>query len=140
VKSIETLIKVHKSNLDEKRQELARLEGQKDEMLGYSKKMAAELQREAEFAATDPSVSMTFENYRRMINERQNNIFAAVSDIDKQITPIRFEISEIFNEIKKYELLLERKIAQQKSEELEIENKNLDEIARNNFLKAEEER
>lgn len=135
MKSIQTLIRLNKKELDDMRLQLAGLRNQKDEMLNYSRIMSEELAAEQEFAAASPEMSITFDSYRKKINERQKNIKYAVKEIDKQIEYMTDLIAQKFTEIKKYEIILEQKILAKKKKELELENKTLDEVAMTQFLK-----
>lgn len=134
MRSIETLIKIKKKELDEKRLEISSLETQKQEILSYSEQMAADLSAEEEFAARDPYAAMTFDSYRNKIKERQQNIKMTVKDIDRQANVINNEMSDIFTEMKKYEIILRKKIEEEKAEEKSKEEKALNEIALNNYL------
>jgi flagellar FliJ protein len=137
MKSIQTLIKLNKQKLDEKRRELAELSTQKDQLLEYSRLMHEELRIEMEFAAREPEMSMTFSGYKKMILGRQENITVAVRDLDKRSAILTDEISDIYSEVKKYEIVLQQKIAAEEKERKSKEEKNLNEIALNNFLKSE---
>ena len=134
MKSIEVLIKIKKKELDEKRLQISELETQKNQMLDYSEQMKVELKSEEEFASRDPYSSITFDSYRNKIKERQQNISVAVKDIKRQADIINHEMAEIFNEMKKYEIILERKLEEAKIEQKAKDEKALNEIAINNYL------
>jgi flagellar FliJ protein len=135
MKSIKTLIKLSKQQLDEKRRELAELEKQKEQLLEYSRLMADELRIEQEFAASTPEMSMTFDSYQKKIAEKQANITYAVGEIDKQTAVIADEISLLFSDMKKYEIVLQQKTLEEENERKAKETKMLDEIALGNYLK-----
>ena len=135
MKSIQTLIKINKQALDEKRQELVELEGQKEQLLQWKKKMKQELETETQFASKNPEMSMTFEYYRNLINGRQKNLAEALGDINGQIENITEQISEIFTEVKKYEIIEQQKLTKMLKEQKRKEVKALDEIALSNYLK-----
>jgi flagellar FliJ protein len=135
MKSIETLIKVSKQDLDEKRRELVELEGQKQKLEGWASSMASDLKREQEFAAANPEMSMTFDAYRKKINDHQRNIRIAMIDLNAQIGIMADKIAILFGEVKKYEILHQQKLLVIVKEQKAKESKALDEIAINNYLK-----
>ena len=123
MKSIETLIKINKQALDEKRQELVELEGQKDQLIEWQKKMDKELHKETEFAVKNPEVSMTFEQYRDMIQGRQSNLKSVLNDINGQIENVAEQITQLFGEVKKYEIVEQQKLAKILKEQKQKESK-----------------
>lgn len=139
MKSIETLIKVSKQELDTKRKELKEIEEQKQQLLKWQKEMDDELKREEKFAAENPHVSMTFDSYRQMVNKRQQNMQIALHDIANQIEAVTTQISQLFGEVKKYEIVQQQKLTQLLKEQKKKEAKALDEIALNNYLKEQSE-
>jgi hypothetical protein len=135
MKSIKTLIKLSKQQLDEKRRELVECEKNKEKLLEYSRLMKEELMVEAEFAAKSPELAITFDNYRKTILEKQGNIVLAVRDLDRQIAVIAEEIREVFGEIKRYEVFLQQKLLEEEKELKNKESKFLDAIATDNYLR-----
>jgi flagellar FliJ protein len=137
MKSIETLIKINKQALDEKRQELVELESQKEQLIQWQDKMKQEMDKESEFVSKNPEMSFTFGFYRELIKGRQANLKIALEDINTQIDSITEEITEIFGEMKKYEIVEQQKLRKILKEQKYKETKALDEIALNNYLKEQ---
>jgi len=137
MKSIETLIKVSKQELDVKRKELKEIEEQKQKLLKWQKDMNDELRREEQFAAQNPHMSMTFDSYRQKVNQMQLNMHVALQETDNQIESISLQISALFSEVKKYEIVHQQKLTQLLKEQRKKETKALDEIALNNYLKEQ---
>ncbi|MDA0781750.1 MAG: flagellar FliJ family protein [Rickettsiales bacterium] len=135
MKSIQTIIKVNKQALDEKRQELAELEGQKEQLINWQKKMKDELAKEFDFAVKNPEMSITFDYYRKLISRRQVNLQLALNDLNLQIENITLQIAELFGEVKKYEIIEQQKLAKILKEQKLRDSKALDEIAISNYLK-----
>jgi phage tail tube protein FII len=135
MKSIKTLIKLSKQQLDEQRRTLVEKQKQKEQLLEYSKMMADELKVEEEFAAKNPELSITFDSYRKSIMEKQFNIRMGVDDLDKQMIYITNKITELFGEVKRYEIVLEQQTLRELKERQDKENKILDEIGLNNYNK-----
>ncbi|PIR37130.1 MAG: hypothetical protein COV35_11085 [Alphaproteobacteria bacterium CG11_big_fil_rev_8_21_14_0_20_39_49] len=135
MKSIQTIIKVNKQALDEKRQELVELEGQKEQLINWQKKMKDELAKEFDFAVKNPEMSITFDYYRKLISRRQVNLKLALDDLNLQIENITLQIAELFGEVKKYEIIEQQKLAKILNEQKLRDSKALDEIAISNYLK-----
>ncbi|MDB2414643.1 flagellar FliJ family protein [Rickettsiales bacterium] len=128
MKSLETLIKLHDKELNDLRIELKRCEDNKNELTNYSQKMKEELEAELELVSKDPSLGQTFSSYRKVIDERQNNIEEALIDLDRKISSLNEDIGLLYIEIKKYDLLLQRKKLQEKKKLEKEEEKFIDEM------------
>lgn len=133
--SLETIIKLQKSELDKKRIDITELENQKDEVLAYYDKLHAELEKEKAYAAENPEFAMTFESFRQITTDRQNNIKYTVKSIDKEIQRLNAEIADLFGEMKKYEILLQKHILEEQRNEKKKEEIVLNEIAINRHIR-----
>ncbi len=134
MKSIETIIKINKRELDELRKQLVQREEEKEQLIHYHNKMEDELEQEHILSAKDPEMGIMFANYRKMIKGRQAVIVKSLKDLDQHITFIKSDIIVKFGEVKKYEILLASQLAAAKKVELLAEAKQLDEISMNNYL------
>lgn len=138
MKSLETLIKVHQQELDEKRQEITSLEEEKVQLKRWAAEMEKELQTEREFVAQNPHLAITYDRYRKTITQRQKNMRETLVDIDARLFMLREQLAQLFGEVKKYELILDRKRLEATKERQARETKTLDEIAMNQFLRQDD--
>jgi flagellar export protein FliJ len=135
MKSIETLIKINTSELDELRKVASGCEDEIDKLIFYNNKMEAELEMEHAFVTNNPQMGLMFTNYKTMIRQRQANIEEALRDIENRLEYLKEQIAMKFNDVKKYEILLSTKLEELRKKELADETKQLNEIAINNYLK-----
>ena len=137
MKSLNTLIKIHNSELDELRKQIVKCEEDKERLIYYNNKMEEELAVEHNLASKDPEMGIVFANYRRLIRDRQAVIAASLQDLSKQIEKLKDDITLKFGEVKKFEIILANKLLEETKQSRALETRQLDEIAVNNFLKAE---
>lgn len=140
MKSLKTLIKLYSKQLEEKRRLIAHYEEQKEKLLYYSSEMTRQMEKERQVFADDPMMAaMTFHNYSRQIDSRQETIKRSLYDLDAMIEGILAEISETYGEVKKYEVMLRQQIVVESEQLKNHEGKALDEIAIKQFVQHMEE-
>ena len=101
--AIDQLVRLHRWNLDEKRQKLADLERLRERLLGNIETIKIERQREKQLAAGSEITHITLPAFIRASLERQRKIEESVEEVDRSIAAARDEIAEAFQEFKKYE-------------------------------------
>ena len=134
MKSINKLIKIHSSELDELRKQTKNCEEEKEMILFYKNKMASELEIEYALVTQNPEIGITFSNYKKMLIERQETIKKSLLDIEKRLEYLKEQIAIKFGEVKKYEILLANQINEERKKQLSAEIMQMDEIAINNYL------
>ena len=101
--AIDQLVRLHRWNLDEKRQKLADLERLRERLMGNIASIESELQHEKEAAARSEVTSITLPAFIRSSLERQKKIEESIEEVDRSIAAARDEITVAFQEFKKYE-------------------------------------
>lgn len=129
MKSLHTLIRYKKQQLDELRRRLVVLESQKQQLLKRSADMSEELQQELELASGQPEMSAFFGDFAERIKRRQQEIAREVRKLDRQMDGLSEEIRLAFGEVKKYEIVRDRRKAEQQEEQNRKEGAALDEVA-----------
>lgn len=137
-KSLATLIKLHKRELDLLRRRLTNLEIQKNALIALSVKLAEELENEINLAASQVEMSNFFGNYADRIRDRQDTIRQEVLALNKQILAMQAEIAESFSELKKYEIALENRRRAEREEMARKETIQLDDLGIAQFIRKEE--
>jgi len=131
MKGIDTLIKLHKSTLDELRKRIGVLENQKQQLIELSKKLDDDLKNEMKIAAQRPEMGQFFAGFSKRIQERQKGIVGEVKKLDQQIVKLTDEAREAFGEVKKFEIA-KANIEKRKQKEIaRKETAALDEVASN---------
>jgi flagellar protein FliJ len=128
MKSRETLIRLKKFQVDEKRRKVAQIEG----MIAEFERMATDLEREIKVeqeraGITDPG-HFAYPTYAKAANQRRENLKRSADELKAQLNEAQAALQEAFEELKKVELLDERDQLRERSAENAREQSELDAI------------
>lgn len=129
LKSLTTLIKIAKQQLDSLRRDLANLEAEKQKLLEAIARLKEELQREIELSGQHPEMGAFFGGFAKRIREREDAFNASVQKLDALMNKLRERIREQFAEQKKYELAKEAREKEEKEVQDKAEVRDMDEVA-----------
>ena len=135
MKTLDTLIRLHKRTLDELRRNMVALENQKSQLQQAIVNMQKELDKEMALATKQPEMANFFGEFAKRIRNRQDNLRQEISALDVKITALNKEIFEAFTELKKYEVAKENAKQRMREEEKRKETLVLDEIAAQQYQK-----
>ncbi|OUR75774.1 hypothetical protein A9Q83_16745 [Alphaproteobacteria bacterium 46_93_T64] len=110
MKGMGTLIRVQKWKLDEKRRVISDMENLLASFRTQLDKLNHEQVREQEIAAKDPDAGFIYANYAEAAKLRRENLLNSIADSEKRIEVEREEMSEVFQELKKYEISEETRL------------------------------
>lgn len=132
-KYLSTLSRIQKFNIDEKRKILAELLLQKENLLKKIQNLAAEFEREKAFSAQNESPS--FGAYLKRYLKTKEALEQSLRELEVEIEKVKDQISVMYKEQKTYDIVDEnRKKAKQKEDD-DKEQKTLDEIGTNKYIK-----
>ncbi len=129
MKTLDTLIRLHKRKLDELRRNMVALENQKAQLQQAIKNLQQELENEVKLAGKQPEMANFFGEFAKRIKNRQENLRQEIVALDVKINNLNKEIFEAFTELKKYEIAKENAKLRQREEANRKETIMLDEIA-----------
>jgi flagellar FliJ protein len=128
MKSRETLIRLKKFQVDEKRRKVAQIEA----MIAEFERMANDLEREIrveqERAGIHDPAHYAYPTYAKAAIQRRENLTRSVNELKAQLDDGKNALGEAFEELKKVELLDERDQARERGEENAREQADLDAI------------
>ncbi len=128
MKSRETLIRLRKFQVDEKRRRAAQIEG----MIADFERMCADLDREIKSEQEKVGISdpahFAYPTYAKAAKQRRENLQRSADDLRVQLDEAKAELAEAFEELKKVELLNERDQANERAEQNAQEQRELDSI------------
>ena len=128
MKSRETLIRLKKFQVDERRRRVAQIEA----MIADFERMSADLEREIiteqERAGIADPTHFAYPTYAKAAIQRRENLTRSADELRVQLEEARGQLSEAFDEMKKVELLDERDQARERAEESAREQADLDSI------------
>lgn len=130
--NIKSLIRLHEWNVDEKRRKLGELLRLQGELEDQVKALDEQYMREKDAAAADPTgAGMTFPSYAEHVRQRRDNLQDSIKQMDIVIGYARDELSESYQELKKYETVDKNRQRRYELEQSRREQIMLDEIALN---------
>ncbi len=131
MKSRESLIRIHRFQVDEKRRRVVQIETM---MADFSNK-AADLERqikdEQQKAGIDDITHYAYPTFAKAAIARRDNIKASIAELEGQLDEAKDELSNAFSELKRLELLAERETMKIKRTRMAREQTGLDEMALN---------
>jgi flagellar export protein FliJ len=128
MKSRDTLIRLKKFQVDERRRKVAQIEG----MIAEFERMAADLDREIrseqERAGIHDPAHFAYPTYAKAAMVRKDNLKRSADELKVQLDDAKAALGEAFEELKKVELLDERDQARERADENAREQSELDTI------------
>jgi flagellar FliJ protein len=128
MKSRDTLIRLKKFQVDEKRRKVAQIEG----MIAEFERMATDLDREIkteqERAGIHDPAHFAYPTYAKAAMQRKENLKRSADELKGQLDDAKASLGEAFEELKKVELLDERDQARERADDNAREQTELDTI------------
>jgi flagellar export protein FliJ len=129
MKSRETLIRLKKFQVDEKRRKVAQIEA----MIAEFDRIATELDREIKIEQDRAGIHdpghFAYPTYAKAAITRRENLKSSTAELKGQLDEAQAMLGEAFEELKKVEMLDERDQAREKAEASAREQAELDRIA-----------
>src|SRR3978361_772043 len=130
MKSRETLIRLKRFQVDEKRRRVSQIEGMIADFQRMSVDLEREINTEQERAGINDPTHFAYPTYAKAAIQRGQNRSSAGDDLRIQLEDAKSLLTEAFEELKKVELLEERDQARERAEESDREQAALDSIRR----------
>ena len=128
MKSRDTLIRLKKFHVDEKRRKVMQIES----MIAEFERMANELEREIkveqERAGIHDPGHFAYPTYAKAAMQRRENLVRSAEDLKVQLDDAKNALADAFEELKKVEMLDERDQMRERAEEAAREQADLDAI------------
>src|SRR5215210_3085650 len=128
MKSRETLIRLKKFQVDEKRRKVAQIEGMIAEFDRIAGDLEREIKSEQERAGIHDPSHFAYPTYAKAAIQRRENLKRSASELRTQLDDAQAALGEAFEELKKVELLDERDQARERAEEEARDQAELDAI------------
>jgi flagellar protein FliJ len=108
MKSRETLIRLKKFSVDEKRRQVVQIEGMIAEFERMSRDLNREIQVEQDRAGIHDPGHYAYPTYAKAAVARRDNLQRSADELKGQLADAKDALAEAFEELKKVELLDER--------------------------------
>lgn len=129
MKSRESLIRLQRFQVDEKRRQVTDIET----MIADFERMAAELDQqiiaEQERAGISDVTHFAYPTFAKAATTRRDNLLGSAEELGEQLKAAQDELAEAFEELKKVELMEEKEAGRVRVAELAREQSEMDEIA-----------
>ena len=128
MKSRETLIRLKKFQVDEKRRKVAQIEGMIAEFDRIGSDLEREIKAEQDRAGIHDPAHFAYPTYAKAAIQRRENLKRSADELRGQLNDAKEALAEAFEELKKVELLDERDQARERADENAREQNELDTI------------
>jgi flagellar export protein FliJ len=128
MKSRETLIRLKKFQVDEKRRKVAQIEGMIAEFERMGVDLEREIKSEQDRAGIHDPAHFAYPTYAKAAMARRQNLKRSADELRVQLDDAKAALGEAFEEMKKVELLDERDQLREREEEAAREQAELDSI------------
>ena len=128
-RSHEPLIRLARFKVEELQKQMAELDRSRAALIGQIERLEASVPEEQAAAAQSKEGYVAYGSYAQAVIKRKQNIRASLDEVDQQAEGIRERLEAAFRELKKYELLEERRVARIEDALRAEEQAELDEIA-----------
>jgi flagellar export protein FliJ len=128
MKSRETLIRLRKFQVDEKRRRVAQIEGMIAEFERMATDLEREIQAEQDRAGIHDPGHFAYPTYAKAAIQRRENLKRSADELKGQLDDAKAVLGEAFEELKKVELLDERDQMRERTAENAREQADLDRI------------
>ena len=128
MKSRETLIRLKKFQVDDKRRRVAQIEGMIADFQRMTSELDREIQTEQERAGISDPAHFAYPTYAKAAIQRRENLQRSADELKVQLEDAKNHLAEAFGELKKVELLDERDQARERAEENAREQSEMDSI------------
>jgi len=104
VSALESLIRLHRWQLDERRRELATLEDLARKLAEERVRLEAEDAREQRAALASPEAARGYAGYAKRLIDRRRKLAQSTAELAQQIAQARDALTDAFQEVKRYEI------------------------------------
>ncbi len=110
MKGLPTLIRVHKLKLEEQQRNVAELESLKQDLVGQISAIEAEVAEEGRTSGESLDVGHVLGSYVQASRMRCRHLEGSIAGVQIKIDEFREQVSAAFQELKRFELVLEHHI------------------------------
>src|SRR5262249_19648714 len=128
MKSRETLIRLKKFHVDEKRRKVAQIEAMIAEFERMGTELDREIKAEQDRAGIHDPAHFAYPTYAKAAITRRENLKRSADDLKAQLDDAKTLLGEAFEELKKVEMLDERDQARERAAENAQDQSALDSI------------
>jgi flagellar FliJ protein len=118
--TLDSLIRINRWKLDERRRQLGELERLSERLHSESVRLEQELTSEQHVASASVEAGYAYAGYARDLVTRRQKLAASISEVEGQLIVAREALAESFSEVKRYEIAAANR---QKRDRLAVERR-----------------
>ena len=127
--TLDSLIRLHRWQLDEQRRRVAELEALAAKLRDDLRRLDVEQASEQEFAGRSPEASFGYGSYATSLIERRRKLSESLADTEQRTATAREALAEAFQEAKRYEIAAAKRVLHQRVTQDRAEQRVTDELA-----------
>lgn len=127
MKGIDSIIRLHEWQLDEKRRKVADLERLAQRLHSQMSDLETEIRVEQKIASEDPLLGGAYGNYACAVMRRREKLLKSLGRIEFEMTRAQEEVAAAFQEFKKFDLIRNRNRERAAAEAKRVQQIELDE-------------
>lgn len=131
--ALDSLIRLHRWQLDERRRQLAELDALGEKLRQEQTRLASEEQSEQAAASASHEAATAYGNYATRLIERRDRLQKSLASVQQQIAEARETLAETYREVKRYEIASANRAMQQRKRLARAQQRTLDELAIENY-------
>ena len=129
MKSRDTLIRLRKFDVDEKRQKVASIEAMIDDFKKMSEDLDRQIVTEQQRAGIDDINHYAYPSFAKAAVQRRDNLMISITDLETKLEAANEELQDAMKALKNIEILEERDMTRTQAKQARDEQANLDEFA-----------
>jgi flagellar export protein FliJ len=127
--TLDTLIRLHRWQLDEQRRRVVEFETLADRLRAELQRLDEEEIAEQQIAGDCHEASFTYSGYARALIERREKLAKSLADTEQQTALAREGLETAFQEVKRYETAAANRLLGQHKQLARLQQLDLDEVA-----------
>ena len=127
----ESLIRLHRFQVDERRRQVTDLEGMLEEFHRRENDLDRQVQHEQDKAGITDIGHFAYPMFAKSMLQRRENILQSIGEISKQLEVAKDVLADSYRDLKKFELVEENRQRRAKKEAVRLDQKEMDEVSLN---------
>ncbi|MEH3147013.1 MAG: flagellar export protein FliJ [Methylobacterium frigidaeris] len=131
MKSRDTLIRLRRFQVDEKRRRVAQIESMVADFARMGADLDREIAQEEQRAGISDPAHFAYPTYARAAAQRRDNLRRSAAELETQLEEAKAALGEAFEELKKVEILEDRERSAERAAETARDQASMDAIGLN---------
>ena len=137
MKALNSMIRLQRWQLEEKRRQLVRLEEREAAIVASQRALENELQNEQQAIRREAEFSFCYGNYAQSVIEKRKTLISKYEALETVLLEARSEVGQTYQEVRRYEIVLDNLEERLNKERLRVEQQDIDDISLEMYRRAE---